>query len=153
GTHWADVSPDFELYARTTKEGDCSVRRVADDAQIAYLQGSGVPATVHFGPGRLLSIVSLTGERGAGRCQLWDLSGTEPTRLLNPPRDVFGGDETFSRDGRLFVLHYADGSLEVFATDTGEPRYRLAPNGITGWIKSDLHPTEPLVAVCSYFSP
>jgi WD40 repeat protein len=151
GTHWADVSPDFELYARTDKQGDCSVRRVADDTEVARLPGLGVPATVRFGPGRRLSVVSLRGD--VGRCQLWDLSGTEPVRLLNSPREVFGGDETFSRDGRLFVLHYRDGSVEVFATDTGEPRYRLAANGITTESLSDLHPTEPLLAVCSYYSP
>src|SRR5262249_8748129 len=44
GTHEADLRSDFQLYARTTEQGACSVRRVADDVEIAPLPGLGEPA-------------------------------------------------------------------------------------------------------------
>jgi hypothetical protein len=54
GTHRAELSPDFRLYARTAEQGACSVRRVADDVEIARLPGLGEPALARCGPGRLL---------------------------------------------------------------------------------------------------
>ena len=41
GTLYAELSDDFELYARTTAKGACSIRRVTDDAEVAQLPGLG----------------------------------------------------------------------------------------------------------------
>jgi hypothetical protein len=56
GTYQADVSHDFELYAFTTKQGACFVRRVSDDVEIASLPELGESVTPIFGPGRLLAL-------------------------------------------------------------------------------------------------
>jgi WD40 repeat protein/tetratricopeptide (TPR) repeat protein len=143
GTHLAEVSPDFELYARTTDKGACSIRRIADDSEIAQLPELGEPAGVTFGSGRLLG---LWGE-SSGRFQLWDMAEAEPVFDERDPVSEF----SFRSDGRLIVLGHRDGSLSVRETDSGVRKQRLKANGIN---KSPaLRPTEPIVAACSYISP
>jgi serine/threonine protein kinase/WD40 repeat protein len=147
GTWRAAVSHDFELYARTTKPGACSVRRVADDVEIAALPALGEPAMPAFGPGRLLL---LQGE-SYKRLQLWDLGGPEPALRLDQRRPH--PDWDFRADGRLLALGNPAGSFDVYATDTGKLQHRLDARDITRHPMPCLHPTEPVVAVCSYFSP
>jgi hypothetical protein len=143
GTSYSDLSPDFELYARTTRQGDCSVRRVADDVEIAVLPQLGEPATATFGARRLLVFCG----QSSGRCQLWDLAAPKPVLRIDL--------EHVSRwdcrpDGRLFALSHHDGSVAVYAPDTGMCKHRLAPSPLENLC---LHPTEPVVAACSYSSP
>jgi serine/threonine protein kinase/tetratricopeptide (TPR) repeat protein/WD40 repeat protein len=141
----ADLSHDFQLYARTTLKGACSVRRVADDVEIARLPDLGETAAAGFGPGRLLVFYN----GSSRRVQLWDLAGPDPVRRLNPrPGDT---DWNFRADGKLFALGNHDGSLKVYATDTGDCRYRLPARSITKNPIPALHPTEPVVAICSYY--
>jgi WD40 repeat protein/tetratricopeptide (TPR) repeat protein len=147
GTHGADVSPDFELYARTTAKGACSIRRIADDREIAQLPALGEPAGVTFGPGHLLVLVG----GSSRRFQLWDLAEAEPVLRFNQP-DV-GPDWSFRSDGRLIALGHGDGALSVYETDSRVPKYRLKANGITKSPQPALHPTEPIVAASSYYSP
>jgi serine/threonine protein kinase/WD40 repeat protein len=145
GTRHATVSEDFELYALTDEQGTCTVLRVADNTVVARLPELEEQTNVVFGPGRLLGLHGLA----SGRWQLWDLAGAEPIRRLGAD-DVHGYD--FRPDGRLIALNHRDGSASVYATDTGVCRHRLAPNGITRGLWVRLHPTEPIVACCSYFS-
>jgi serine/threonine protein kinase/WD40 repeat protein len=142
GTHRADLSHDFELYARTTRQGACSVRRVDDDAQVAFLPKLDEPAIAVFGPGRLLV---LYGE-SSKRCQLWDLAGTEPVRRIDQ-QHVFKWH--FCPNGRLFALSYDNRSVEVYATETGVCEHRLTPATVCD---PCLHPTEPVLAASSYMS-
>jgi WD40 repeat protein len=146
GTHAADVSQDFQLYARTTERGACSVRRIADDVELAQLPELGEPALAAFGPGLLLV---LYGE-STHRLQLWDLAGPEPILRLNQRRPHH--DWNFRADGRLIALGNPDGSFEVLATDTGKLRHHLDARGITQNANPCLHPTEPVAAICSYES-
>ena len=111
--------------ARTTAKGACSIRRVADDREIASLPALGEPATAAFGPGRLLVLVG----GSSRRLQLWDLAEAEPV-LRFSQRDV-GSDWTFRSDGRFIALGHVDGSLSVYETDSRVPKYRLKANGIT----------------------
>jgi serine/threonine protein kinase/WD40 repeat protein len=140
GTHRADVGPDFEIYARTTREGGCSVRRVADDVEIARLPELGEPASVTVGPGRNLV---LSDER-CHKLQYWDLSGSEPACRFE--LDGFASHH-FRPDGRLLAVTLADGSLCVYETGTGACRYRLAANDPAELSIPCLHPTEPIVAL------
>jgi tetratricopeptide (TPR) repeat protein/WD40 repeat protein len=143
-TYRAELSHDFKLYARTTRQGDCSVRRVADDVEIARLPKLGESARATFGPGRLLVFYG----ESSGRCQLWDLAGPEPVRRIDQQHAHHWWG--FGRDGRLFALAYRDRSVRAYATDTGVCRYRLTPSALSDL---SLHPTEPVVATFSYFSP
>jgi WD40 repeat protein len=146
GTHRAELSPDFQLYARTTEQGACSVRRVADDVEIARLPDLGEPALAAFGPGRLLV---LHGE-SSRRLQLWHVSGPEPVLRLDQRHPCIRWD--FRADGHLIALGYPDGSIDVYVTETGNLRYHLAAQGITRDSFPWLHPTEPVVAISSYMS-
>src|SRR5262249_46734591 len=56
GSVWVELSDDFKLYVRTTEKGDCTIRRVADDTEVAHLPELGEPAHAQFGPGRLLAV-------------------------------------------------------------------------------------------------
>jgi serine/threonine-protein kinase len=147
GTRHACWSHDFELYARTNEQGICSIRRVADDSEIAQLPELGEPAFVTFGPGRLLV---LDGE-SSGRFQLWDLSG--PERILRRDQAHSNSNWDIRPDGQLLALGRSDGSIEVYATDTGVRKHRLPPAEIRQGCSVCLHPTEPFVATCSYWSP
>jgi serine/threonine protein kinase/WD40 repeat protein len=146
GTHRAELSTDFELYARTTKQGACSIRSVADDVEIGQLPPMGEPMGLLFGPGRLLLVRGET----SGRCQLWDLSGRQPVLRLDEQRA--SDRRSFRRDARLIALGHLDGSISVYETASGNRQHFLAPNGITRDPHPDLHPTEPFVAICSYWS-
>jgi serine/threonine protein kinase/WD40 repeat protein len=145
GTRFATVSEDFELYARTDEHGACSVLRVADDTVVARLPALEEQTYAVFGPGRLLGLHGLP----SGRWQLWDLAAAEPIRRL-------GTDEVnwvdFRPDGKRVALSHRNGSVSVYATDTGVCQHRLEPNVITRDLHIQLHPTEPFVACCSYFS-
>jgi WD40 repeat protein/tetratricopeptide (TPR) repeat protein len=147
GTHRVELSADFELYARTTKQGACSVRRVADDVEVASFPELGEAASANFGPGRFLVIDGET----SGRQQLWDLSGDRP--VLRREQLKVGGGWHFRPDGQLFASFQGDGSLDVFSTATGARAYHLGPGKVTGFPGPALHPTQPLVAVGSYLSP
>jgi WD40 repeat protein len=144
GTRCATVSDDFELYARTNEHGDCSVLRVADDTVVARLPAQEEQTYVVFGPGRLLGL-----HGSSQRWQLWDLAGAEPIRRLGTD-DVYWVD--FRPDGKLIALSHRNGSVSVYATDTGVCQHRLEAKGITKCLTAQLHPTEPVVACCSYFS-
>jgi serine/threonine protein kinase/WD40 repeat protein len=144
GARLATVSEDFELYARTDEHGACSVLRIADDTVVARLPPLEEQTNAVFGPGRLLGLHGPS----SGRWQLWDLAAAEPIRRLETD-GVYYSD--FRPDGRLIALSHRNGSVSVYATDTGDLRHRLGAEGITREITARLHPTEPVVACCSYF--
>jgi serine/threonine protein kinase/WD40 repeat protein len=147
-TYRADVSHDLDLYARTTRQGACSIRRVADDFEVAELPEAGEPATAVFGPGRLLVLLG----ESSGRCQLWDLAGPEPVVRVDERRMGKGATDDWdvSPDGRQLVLRHPDGSVGVYATDTGACTHRLPPDRVAGWLNIiRFHPTQSIVATCS----
>jgi len=147
GSTFADLSDDFELYARTTVKGACSIRRVADDTEVARLPELGERALPVFGPGRLLCFRGHSGGED-NWFQLWDLSGPQPVLRLNDQHVNVGW--SFHPGDRLLALPHLDGSIAVYDTDTGALRYRLATNVLHPNV--DLHPSEPIVAVSSYHS-
>ena len=150
GTVDADLSVDFALYVHTDESGACYVRRVADNVQVARLPPEKERLALSrfipvFGPQRLLT----RWEFASRRCELWDLSPDEPVRRLDEPNAYAG---FFNQDGSLFALSYYDGWIKVSSTDTGLSRFELAPTEIRREPFASLHPTLPIIAVCSYQS-
>jgi WD40 repeat protein len=146
GIYRAEVSQDFELYARTTEQGACSVRRVADDVEVFPLPELGKPATPSFGPGRLLVLYGETSKR----FQLWDLGEHAPVLRVDKCPIMSWG---FRPDGRLLILRHGDKNGDyfgVYATDTGVCERRLPPDGTSGWLEPSPHPTEPVMAISSW---
>jgi hypothetical protein len=69
-----ELSDDLEYYARTNDQGICTIRRVADDTEVARLPQLGEPAEAWFGAGLTLAVCSTS----SNRFWLWELSGPEP---------------------------------------------------------------------------
>jgi len=62
---------------------------------------------------------------------------------------VFNVD--FRADSRRLALGHRDGAISVFELATGQRLYRLKPSKIRREVGIALHPTEPTIAVLSYF--
>jgi serine/threonine protein kinase/WD40 repeat protein len=110
------IDPSFEKYARADKQGDVSVRRVADDAELFHLSGSGKCADyggLVFSPdGRFLRV------RLAARTResLWCLDGNSPVCIQT--YDACSAD--FSPDSTRLAVSSTDGTVHVFEIETGQ---------------------------------
>jgi serine/threonine protein kinase/WD40 repeat protein len=146
GTAAVDFDDRLEIYARTDQQGNCSIRRVDDDRQIARLPGWGQQTRpVLTRDGRFVAVLS-----DAGRCRVWKLDLSQPKELFKEPVDhVFGLD--FRADSRWLALGQRTGDVSVFDLETGQPLYRLKSTKIRRQGGVALHPTEPVIAVYSYF--
>jgi serine/threonine protein kinase/WD40 repeat protein len=143
-----DFDERHSLYARTDRTGNCSVRRVADDAEICRIPGSGLPATpVLTRDGKFIAVCDLTPKLNFGKgVHLWKL-GSTPDQLLYEPE----GSTVDFRGSQQCALAFNDGSIGVYELPSGRQLSHLATQApLTRGINIALHPTEPLVAVCSY---
>jgi serine/threonine protein kinase/WD40 repeat protein len=155
-THAFDVDEAHALFARTDRLGVCSVRRVADDAEMYSLPGLGGPALPNFSrDGRFLAVVHLTKEGSAATgvaVQLWSLEDPNARRILSQDSEDDARYIDFHPSGRQVALAYNDGTIRAFELPGGQPLGpSLPPDTLTREVVIALHPTEPLVAVCSYF--
>ncbi len=122
GSDHVDFDGKLEHYARADTQGAVSVRRVADDAEIARLPGAGAETWLLFSrDGKFLAVRSSVG------LKVWKLGGDEPAVVV----DVRAGDflaSDFSPDSRQFAVSHADGSIRVHDLAAGQPPRRL-PSG------------------------
>ncbi len=136
-------------YARTDRDGGCSVRRVADDVEIHHLPGLRRAAQPIFSPdGKFLAIAFFdAGAKAIDVVHLWDLTGPAARRVL---AEEHAGRFDFQQGGR-FVLACHDGAIRVFELHGGRELRRLGPDVLRREVYVAAHPTENVVAVCSYF--
>jgi serine/threonine protein kinase/WD40 repeat protein len=153
-------SMDFDaahvINARTDRQGNCTVRRVADDVELHRLPGLGLgeAAVPHLSrDGKFICVVYA---RQLGRAwkgvavELWALDETDP-RKIRLENNVHSID--FHRNGQKVALVYNDGAISLFELPSGQQLGpTLPPDTLTREVEIALHPTEPLVAVCSYFN-
>jgi serine/threonine protein kinase/WD40 repeat protein len=142
GSVWVGFNDGLEIYARTNEAGNCSIRRVADDREIySFASGPGSPA---LSPdGRFIAI-----EGSDRRCRIWRLKETEAQLLLTEPKV---GWIDFHRNRSVVALSHTDGSLSLYDLAPVRKISQLAPDTLTREVKFVLHPSEPWVAVASYF--
>jgi WD40 repeat protein len=137
----------LEVYARTDRAGNCSIRRVDGDVELHRLPGQGPAGDGHWS---LLSrdarFVAVHHEDCHAR--LWKLDGTRPEVVLTE-KEVFWTD--FRPDSRQVAFSHLDGAITVHELTTGQ-RVHWPPDGLTREVVIALHPTEPLVAAASYFA-
>src|SRR5262249_30533069 len=118
GTGSACFDGRLERYARADRQGKISVRRVADDVEIARLTASDGPAGHCLSPdGRFVAA------RSEGlRLQCWKLASPTPERVL-----AEAGVTTFdfSPDSRQFAAVRAAGHLDLFDLATGKRLKRI----------------------------
>ncbi len=130
GTLGFALDAGFERYVRVGASGTASLRRVADDREIASLPGSGRIAWggLLFSPdGRFLQ------HRFAdGRVKLWRLDGAGPVVVFQGLVSSPGPDSSasFRWDSRqLAVSNTADRSVRIHDTTTGKEVRRLPLGG------------------------
>jgi serine/threonine protein kinase/WD40 repeat protein len=146
-----DFDEAHSLYVRTDRAGNCSVRRFADDSEIQHLRGlGGAPCPFLSRDGRFLAIVQCTeDEKMALAVQLWDLERV-PAREISFEKNARWVD--FHPNGQQVAVVYNDGAIGLFELPGGRRLSRLTPHPIlTQEVTIALHPSESLVAVCSYF--
>ena len=150
--HSFDFDAEHAVYARTHRQGTCSVRRVADDAELHRLPGLGGPAAPFLSrDGKFLAVVHGP-QQGPAQwgvaVQLWNLEEATARQIRSEEQARF---VDFRRNGQQVALAYNDGAINLFELPSGKQLGRLAPNTLTREVTTALHPTEPVVAVCSYF--
>ena len=149
--HAVDFDETHTLYARTNRRGECSVRRMADDAEVRHLPGLGRPSSPHLSrDGKFLAVFHFTGgpPQKAVALKLWDLGPTGARQILSEER---ARGAAFHPHLPQVALAYENGAIGLFELPGGRPLKRLPPVNLTREIGIALHPTEPVVAVCSYF--
>jgi serine/threonine protein kinase/WD40 repeat protein len=139
-----DFDEAHALFARSDREGNCSIRRVADDTEIHRLPKQG-GATLPWlsRDGRFVAVL-----RWPVSLDVWKLDDG-PARRILVEESVSSID--FRRDGQQIAVAYNDGAIGVFELPSGRQISRLPPDTLTREVAIALHPTEPLVAVASWF--
>jgi serine/threonine protein kinase/WD40 repeat protein/tetratricopeptide (TPR) repeat protein len=128
---------DLERYARADRQGNVSVRRMTDDAELWNLPPSGPGETLlRMSPdGRFLAV------EASWNLRVWDLAGREPVRLL----ELTAAEADISSDSRWLAAKYRDGFLGLYDLAAGKEVRRMRgpphPNGLA------FHPFKRLLAV------
>jgi WD40 repeat protein len=129
GSSGLAFDPALERYARGDKDGNVSIRQVANDRELLSLQGAGRVSEyggLAFSPdGRFLHQCCQTA-RG-WRSRLWKLDGLKPVALLDDDHNGF----SFRSDSCECAACYPDGSLRIFETASGKElwRWQIDPTG------------------------
>jgi WD40 repeat protein len=116
---WADLPEKSNV-----RPGELSVRRVADDQEVAPLPGFGVRAVwAEFSPdGRYLAAHY---EQGPRHNYVWDLSRREA--VLKVPQAGYRSYPAFSPDSRLAALPRSDHSIRIYELPSGAVWKDLPP--------------------------
>ncbi|HEY6564568.1 MAG TPA: tetratricopeptide repeat protein, partial [Pirellulaceae bacterium] len=148
GSAYVDFDDDLKIYVRTDQQGNCSIRRVDGDVELARIQGRGQTN------GQTIPILSRDGrfvvlsQYPSRESAIWSLEQRQP-KLLFSVTDTM--NSVIHADGQNIAFSHVDGSISDFDISTGQMLHRLPPYGITREVEIAMHPTEPLVAVGSYF--
>jgi WD40 repeat protein len=139
--------PALERYARGDKDGNVSIRRVANDRELLSLPGAGGLSEyggLAFSPdGRFLHQCCQT-SRG-WRSRLWKLDGLKPVALLDDGHNGF----SFRSDSCECAACYPDGSLRIFETASGKELRRWQIDLTGQLIGLSWNPRRPLLVAWS----
>jgi WD40 repeat protein len=106
GSVGLDFDGNLERYARTNRDGTVSVRRVADDVEIARLRGLGSQAQPALSPdGRFLLVMS------SGLLKGWDLNPAPPFLVLEGTPAV---SWSFRPDSRQVAIGTRDQVIQLY---------------------------------------
>jgi serine/threonine protein kinase/WD40 repeat protein len=149
-----DFDGAHSLIAWTDQQGNCTVRRLADDTELAVLPGLGEVAVPYMSEdGRFLAVIHIHFEGAAFKgvaADVWSFDEGAPRKILSAPN---ARRIAFHPRGHHAALAYNDGSIRSFELASGQPIGKaLEPNTLHREVEIALHPSEPLIAVCSYFS-
>ncbi len=142
GSQRIDFDGKLEHFALTDRQGAVSIRRVADDTEIARLPPTGSETGVLFSrDGKFLA--TWWGTDSWPHLNLWKLDGHEPIRVEHLD-DAYGFD--FSPDSRQCAIGRVDGPIRLYDLASGLPPRELPP-GRRG-AQLAFHPDGRRFAVC-----
>ena len=123
GAATIDFDGALEQYARVDDHGNLSIRRVADDKEIATQPGSGSITWPLFSrDGKFLALSSL------GSLKVLKLRGPEPVAVVQVAyKDHFGFGIDFSPDSRQFAVGRAEGAIALYDLLSGQLLRQLPP--------------------------
>jgi eukaryotic-like serine/threonine-protein kinase len=123
-----DFADTLERYVRGDKHGNISVRRVADDAEIAHLPGTGTARAAFLShAGEYLAAASSP----TGPLWVWRLTGPRP-ELVYEDRCVHDRNPRFSADDRYLAYHQSRTAIGVLDLRTGRSKILSVPRGYLG---------------------
>jgi WD40 repeat protein/tetratricopeptide (TPR) repeat protein len=113
GSAGLGVDDRMELYARSDKQGNVSVRRITDDEEVFRIAGGEKLTRVLLAPNGQFLLLSFSDHRWEG----WGIGDTRP-RFMIPSRGEAAVAQ-LSRDGRRLALARKDGTIEVLGLPDG----------------------------------
>jgi WD40 repeat protein len=124
GSVGLDVAATLDVYARTDEHGGVSVRRLADDAEVAALAGDGAKVLPSFSrDGRLLLLRQL----GGRRVKVWNWRDEDhPSTTVEEARECVALQ--ISPDGRRFAVGLPDGTISLYAAPFNRRERQLRVN-------------------------
>jgi serine/threonine protein kinase/WD40 repeat protein len=131
--YWIAFDPNFRFFVYSDRQGNLSIRRVADGKETARLPGLGVRPQwidVRFSPdGRRLLRAYLTADRRS-QVAIWEFNLGQVGRKVVLEREA---SLRFSPDSRLAAGSLADGSVVIYEAGSGRIVKRLARDiGVAG---------------------
>ncbi len=145
-----DFDDDHAVCAWTDRQGACSIRRVADDVELLRLPGRNTLARLRLsGDGKFVAIMYIDrrDESIGIAVDVWQLNLPTPRRVLSEQRAHCA---VFHPTAPKVALVDNDGGIGLFELPSGRRLSRLTPVVFTRHVTVALHPTEPLVAACTY---
>ena len=124
GSFWVEFDGALERYAHTDLDGNVSIRRVSDGAELWDISGSrpGEAWPAISADGQFLAVTALDG------IKVWNLSGQEPLVVMEGWRD---GSVAFSPDSRRLATRNPNGIVTVFELPSGQQLKRIT-TGLPG---------------------
>jgi WD40 repeat protein len=153
GTEDIALDASCERYARAERDGNISVRRVADDTEILVIpsrerRGNTAWGGLSFSPdGRFLQYRRDPG----GQWALYRLDGPEAEMVLNDATGPATWAVAFSPDGRYFAARQADGWVAVYDLQSArkDKDVRRLRTGLSPEHQLAFRPGRPHLAVAS----
>jgi len=139
--HSIDVPEAFDVYARSSKSGSCTVRRVKDDVEIYRLSGL---SPTFSRDGKYLAL-----HQPDGSARVWRLGGPDAVLVVDSHASNY---VQFDPSGSRVAFVSFFRSVDVFDLATGQNVLALTEAMAPREPSIAFHPTEPLMAICSYFS-
>jgi WD40 repeat protein/tRNA A-37 threonylcarbamoyl transferase component Bud32 len=119
GSHTVEFDGALERYAHTDREGNVSIRRVADGTELWNLPTTspGQAWTVLSADGHFMTVTAPDG------IKVWDLSGHEPRVML---QRLAEGNVAFSPNSRQLAIRAVNGVVTRFELPSGRELNRIS---------------------------
>jgi hypothetical protein len=147
----ADLSEDLTRILLWEPEAKTHVIcSVADGKELFRLPAPDRRQEAFFGPGGR-HIVRFSGDED-GPVEVWRVDGTQPRLIRGDRFPLWFVSVHFRPDASILALADLHGMVAIWDLEKGTEIRRFPPAGGERQPTVALHPTEPLVASCSYFT-